>query len=91
VALRLFINSWRWKDVPFYIRAGKRMATTATEVIEVIAIVCVGVTSKRKRLAGGATLQPRDASLAGAASLLLSDDQSEPAHCVPQGDWVRVL
>ena len=33
VALRLFINSWRWKDVPFYIRAGKRMATTSTEVV----------------------------------------------------------
>jgi len=33
VALRLFINSWRWKDVPFYIRAGKCLATTATEVV----------------------------------------------------------
>jgi glucose-6-phosphate 1-dehydrogenase len=33
VALRLFINSWRWKSVPFYIRAGKSMPTTATEVI----------------------------------------------------------
>ena len=33
VALRLSINSWRWKDVPFYIRAGKRLGTTATEVI----------------------------------------------------------
>jgi glucose-6-phosphate 1-dehydrogenase len=33
VALRLWINSWRWKDVPFYIRAGKQLATTATEVI----------------------------------------------------------
>jgi glucose-6-phosphate 1-dehydrogenase len=33
VALRLFINSWRWKDVPFYIRAGKRMVTTSTEVV----------------------------------------------------------
>jgi glucose-6-phosphate 1-dehydrogenase len=33
VALRLFINSWRWKGVPFYIRAGKSMPTTATEVI----------------------------------------------------------
>jgi glucose-6-phosphate 1-dehydrogenase len=32
VALRLFINSWRWKDVPFYIRAGKSLPTTATEV-----------------------------------------------------------
>jgi glucose-6-phosphate 1-dehydrogenase len=33
VALRLWINSWRWKDVPFYIRAGKCLASTATEVI----------------------------------------------------------
>jgi len=33
VALRLTINSWRWKGVPFYIRAGKCMATTATEVV----------------------------------------------------------
>jgi glucose-6-phosphate 1-dehydrogenase len=32
VALRLFINSWRWKDVPFYIRAGKCLPLTATEV-----------------------------------------------------------
>ena len=33
VALRLEINSWRWKDVPFYIRAGKRLPVTATEVL----------------------------------------------------------
>ena len=33
VALRLFINSWRWKDVPFYIRTGKSLPITATEVI----------------------------------------------------------
>jgi glucose-6-phosphate 1-dehydrogenase len=32
-AIRLFINSWRWKGVPFYIRAGKRLPTTATEVV----------------------------------------------------------
>jgi glucose-6-phosphate 1-dehydrogenase len=33
VALRLEINSWRWKGVPFYIRAGKCLPVTATEVI----------------------------------------------------------
>ena len=33
VALRLWINSWRWKGVPFFIRAGKRLASTVTEVI----------------------------------------------------------
>jgi glucose-6-phosphate 1-dehydrogenase len=32
-ALRLEINSWRWKGVPFYIRAGKCLPVTATEVI----------------------------------------------------------
>ncbi len=32
IALRLFINSWRWKGVPFYIRAGKSLPVTVTEV-----------------------------------------------------------
>jgi glucose-6-phosphate 1-dehydrogenase len=33
VALRLYINSWRWKGVPFYIRTGKSLPITATEAI----------------------------------------------------------
>jgi glucose-6-phosphate 1-dehydrogenase len=32
-AVRLHIDSWRWEGVPFFIRAGKRLPTTATEVI----------------------------------------------------------
>ena len=32
-ALRLEINSWRWKGVPFYIRAGKCLPTTTTEIV----------------------------------------------------------
>jgi glucose-6-phosphate 1-dehydrogenase len=32
-ALKLEINSWRWKGVPFYIRAGKCLPTTCTEVV----------------------------------------------------------
>ncbi len=32
-ALRLFINSWRWQGVPFYIRAGKCLPVTCTEVL----------------------------------------------------------
>lgn len=32
-ALRLEIKNWRWDDVPFYIRAGKNLPTTCTEVI----------------------------------------------------------
>jgi glucose-6-phosphate 1-dehydrogenase len=32
-AVRLEINSWRWKGVPFYIRAGKYLPTTCTEIV----------------------------------------------------------
>jgi len=31
-ALRLYVDSWRWQGVPFLVRAGKRLAVTATEV-----------------------------------------------------------
>ena len=32
-AVRLHIDSWRWEDVPFFIRAGKCMPVTTTEVL----------------------------------------------------------
>jgi glucose-6-phosphate 1-dehydrogenase len=32
-ALRLGIESWRWAGVPFYVRAGKNLAASATEVV----------------------------------------------------------
>lgn len=32
-ALKLEVNSWRWKGVPFYIRAGKCLPTTCTEIV----------------------------------------------------------
>jgi glucose-6-phosphate 1-dehydrogenase len=32
VALKLYIDNWRWAGVPFYIRTGKRMATRHTEI-----------------------------------------------------------
>ncbi len=32
-ALRLNIDSWRWQGVPFYIRAGKSLAVTCTEIV----------------------------------------------------------
>ena len=31
-AMRLYVNSWRWKGVPFFIRAGKCLPVTCTEV-----------------------------------------------------------
>jgi glucose-6-phosphate 1-dehydrogenase len=32
-AVRLEVDSWRWKGVPFYLRAGKNLPVTCTEVI----------------------------------------------------------
>jgi glucose-6-phosphate 1-dehydrogenase len=32
-ALKLEVNSWRWKGVPFYIRAGKCLPVTCTEIL----------------------------------------------------------
>src|SRR3546814_21188767 len=32
-ALRLYIDTWRWAGVPFYIRAGKCLPITSTQVV----------------------------------------------------------
>jgi glucose-6-phosphate 1-dehydrogenase len=32
VALRLLVDNWRWADVPFYVRVGKRLPKSATEI-----------------------------------------------------------
>lgn len=31
-ALKLYIDNWRWRGVPFYLRTGKRMATTTSQI-----------------------------------------------------------
>jgi len=33
VALKFFIDNWRWNGIPFYIRTGKRLPTRVTEVV----------------------------------------------------------
>lgn len=33
VALKFFVDNWRWGGVPFYIRTGKRLPTKVTEVV----------------------------------------------------------
>lgn len=32
VALKLFVDNWRWADVPFYLRTGKRLPKRVTEI-----------------------------------------------------------
>ena len=52
-AVKLYIDTWRWAGVPFYIRAGKRMPVTATEVL---------VELKRPPHAVFDTIDPRQAN-----------------------------
>lgn len=33
VAMKVFIDNWRWADVPFYIRTGKQLPERVTEVV----------------------------------------------------------
>lgn len=33
VAVKLFVDNWRWGGVPFYIRTGKRLPTRVTEIV----------------------------------------------------------
>lgn len=33
VAMKLFVDNWRWSDVPFYIRTGKNLPVRVTEVV----------------------------------------------------------
>jgi glucose-6-phosphate 1-dehydrogenase len=32
-AMKLFIDNWRWSDVPFYLRTGKRLTKKVTEIV----------------------------------------------------------
>ncbi|MCB4798043.1 glucose-6-phosphate dehydrogenase [Neotamlana laminarinivorans] len=32
-AIKFYIDNWRWKDVPFYVRTAKRMPTKVTEIV----------------------------------------------------------
>jgi len=32
-ALKLFVENWRWADVPFYLRSGKRLKKRSTEIV----------------------------------------------------------
>jgi len=33
VAMKLFIDNWRWADVPFYLRTGKRLPKRVTQIV----------------------------------------------------------
>src|SRR5436309_5087611 len=56
VALKMFIDTWRWGDVPFYLRTGKRMKKRITEIA--IQFKKAPHLLFREFLVEGATLEP---------------------------------
>jgi glucose-6-phosphate 1-dehydrogenase len=87
-ALRLGVESWRWKGVPFYIRAGKCLPVTCTEVVVrlreppvVFSTCCAGPNYFRFRIgpdvtiALGATVMDAEERMIGRATELLASHQ----------------
>jgi glucose-6-phosphate 1-dehydrogenase len=86
--LRLEVHSWRWKGVPFYIRAGKLMPVTCTEVVVrlrqppvLFSTCCSGPNYLRFRIspevtiALGATVMDPEERMIGQSTELLASRQ----------------
>jgi glucose-6-phosphate 1-dehydrogenase len=77
-ALELEIQSWRWAGVPFYIRAGKNLPVTCTEVIT--KLKCPPVTKFTDALIPGNYIRFRispDMTIAMGVSVASAEDQSK--------------
>jgi len=92
-ALKLEINSWRWKGVPFYIRAGKCMPVTCTEVVGTFRkppsiVPSEDLTSNHLRMrispevtiALGMTIMGQGAELRGEATEMVASEHPCPAE-----------
>jgi glucose-6-phosphate 1-dehydrogenase len=88
VALKLSINSWRWRGVPFFIRAGKSLVKTETEVIAKLRPACPIFSSEapppnyvRFRISGdpviaiGASIKSAGDELRGCPIELIADQE----------------
>jgi glucose-6-phosphate 1-dehydrogenase len=88
VAIRLAINSWRWRGVPFFIRSGKSLATTETEVVAKLRPPCPIFAAEpppsnyvRFRISGdpliavGASIKTAGDQLRGCSIELIADQQ----------------
>jgi glucose-6-phosphate 1-dehydrogenase len=96
VALRLTINSWRWRGVPFFIRAGKSLPKTETEVIAKLRRPCPIFSAEappqnyvRFRISGdpviaiGASVKTAGDQLRGCSIELLADQECGEDNMLP--------
>jgi glucose-6-phosphate 1-dehydrogenase len=96
VALRLTINSWRWRGIPFFIRAGKSLPKTETEVIAKLRRPCPIFSAEappqnyvRFRISGdpviaiGASVKAAGDQLRGCSIELLADQECGEDNMLP--------
>jgi glucose-6-phosphate 1-dehydrogenase len=96
VALQLSINSWRWRGVPFFIRAGKSLVKTETEVVAQLRPACPIFSSQpppanyvRFRISGepviaiGASIKAAGDELRGCPIELLADQECGSDEMLP--------
>ena len=96
VALRLCINSWRWRGVPFFIRAGKSLKITETEVVAKLRPPCPIFSDQappanyvRFRISGepviaiGASIKNAGDQLHGCAIELIADQECGADDMLP--------
>jgi glucose-6-phosphate 1-dehydrogenase len=96
VALRLTINSWRWRGIPFFIRAGKSLPKTETEVIAKLRRPCPIFSAEappqnyvRFRISGdpviaiGASIKTAGDQLRGCSIELVADQECGEDNMLP--------
>jgi glucose-6-phosphate 1-dehydrogenase len=96
VALRLAINSWRWRGVPFFIRAGKSLPKSETEVVAKLRPPCPIFSSEappanyvRFRISGdpviaiGASIKTAGDQLHGCPIELIADQECGTDEMLP--------
>jgi len=96
VAVQLVINSWRWRGVPFFIRAGKSLVKTETEVVAKLRPACPIFSTEappanyvRFRISGdpviaiGASIKTAGDELHGCAIELIADQECGEDSMLP--------
>jgi glucose-6-phosphate 1-dehydrogenase len=91
--MRVEVDSWRWKGVPFYIRAGKSLPVTCTEVVAKLRLPPVVIDSNKLKqnylrfrvspdvdIAMGITVMAPGEQMAGESTEMLAHHHTEPSE-----------
>ncbi len=92
-ALRLEINSWRWQGVPFYIRAGKCLPATYTEIFvrlrkppSMFSSINLAANHVRLRISPAVTIAIGMMALSPDERMTGQSVEMVASHCPPAGE-----